>query len=52
MQEFYTNLSIISFANLVIKIQEMNVHFGAEPINDLYGLLDAEMSDFEAKVCS
>lgn len=29
----------------------MNIHFGVELINDLYGLLDVDIDQFEEKRC-
>lgn len=49
VHEFHANLSIISFANPIIWILGVNVHFGEEQINNLHGLLNVDMNDFEVK---
>lgn len=51
LREFYTNLIIVYFPNPVVKIQGKEVHFGAKQINDIYGILNANLTQFEAKGC-
>lgn len=51
VREFYINLNIVSLSDLVLRIQEEEVYFGAEQINDIYGLRNDNMAQFEAKGC-
>lgn len=47
--EFYVNLSIISLTNPVMMIWGKQVKFGVEKINEIYGLPDADMGQFQEK---
>lgn len=42
---------MVSFFDHVIKFQGKMVNFGAEEINDIYGILNENMDKFEAKGC-
>lgn len=43
------NLSVVKFPNPVIRIKGKEVHFGAEQINGVYGLLNVDIGGYEAK---
>lgn len=43
MREFYTNLSAVSNFDPDMIIREKEVQFGAEQINDMYELSDADI---------
>lgn len=51
VHEFYMNLSIFSLTNPVMKFWGKQVKFGAEQINEIYGLPDDSMEQFQAKSC-
>lgn len=44
IRELYAYPSVVSFSDLVVKILKKEVHFVAEKINDIYGLLNAHMT--------
>lgn len=52
VREFYDNLIITSFTNLVMTIRERQVNFRIEQINEVYGLPNANMEQFHAKACT
>lgn len=43
------NLSIVSLSNLVMKIWDMDVHFGVDQVNEVYVLSNADMVKFQEK---
>lgn len=50
VREVYINHRVVC-VNPVIRIQRVNMHFGAMQINNLYGLSYMDMDDFESKSC-
>ncbi|KAF3635074.1 hypothetical protein FXO37_26173 [Capsicum annuum] len=51
VREFYANLSVASFKNPLMTIKGRQVNFETEQINEVYGILDADMKQFHAKAC-
>lgn len=44
------NLIIVKISNLIIKIWGEELHFGAEQINKVYRLPDADIREYRAKI--
>lgn len=54
VQKIYANHSILSFldpSNRIIMILGKEVDFGVQQINDIYGLQNTNINEFEAKRC-